>query len=72
MKLNYAHEGYEYQDLLTVYFILKELINDRDSKFIIDKKEFHKDKFDDLRIISNEQIEQKQIKYSNEEINYSL
>ena len=40
MKLNYAHEGYEYQDLLTVYFILKELINDRDSKFIIDKKEF--------------------------------
>ncbi|MDB2155171.1 ATP-binding protein [Clostridium butyricum] len=72
MKLNYAHEGYEYQDLLTVYFILKELINDRDSKFIIDKKEFDKDKFDDLRIISNEQIEQKQIKYSNEEINYSL
>lgn len=72
MKLNYAHEGYEYQDLLTVYFILKELINDRDSKFIIDKKEFDKDKFDDLRIISNEQIEQKQIKYSNDEINYSL
>ncbi|MCQ2011969.1 ATP-binding protein [Clostridium butyricum] len=72
MALNYAHEGYEYQDLLTVYFIVKELICDRDSRFIIDKKDYVNDKFDDLKIISKGLIQQKQIKYSNEEVNHAL
>lgn len=72
MALNYAHEGYEYQDLLTVYFILKELIYDRNSKFIIDKKDNDKDKFDDLKIISKGLVQQKQIKYSNEDVDYPL
>lgn len=72
MILNHAHEGYEYQDLLTVYFILKELIYEKNSKFIIDKKEYDYDKFDDLKIINEELIQQKQIKYSNKKVDYTI
>ncbi len=39
MSLNNAHEGYDYQDLITSYFILKEiLLGNQDSTFSIDKK----------------------------------
>ena len=44
MTLNAAHEGYEYQDLLTAFFILKEILNERDSTFKIDTKEYQEDK----------------------------
>ncbi len=39
MSLNNAHEGYNYQDLLTNYFILKEILSgNKKSIFSIDKK----------------------------------
>ncbi len=65
MSLNTAHEGYEYQDLLTAYFILQEILNEHYAVFKIDTKEHSDDKFDDLTI-TNERIFKKQIKYSNE------
>ena len=86
MSLNNAHEGYDYQDLITSYFILKEiLLGNQNSVFSIDKKHTvgryistQKDKdgnfiekdildsFDDLVIINNQDIQRKQIKYSND------
>ena len=68
MPLNKAHEGYEYQDLLTIHFVLNEILNDFKSEFIIDKKENSFDKFDDLTIIRNGKIFKKQIKYSQNHI----
>ena len=66
MPLNAAHEGYEYQDLLTAFFILEEILNETDSVFRIDNKEHSDDKFDDLSIINLNGVFKKQIKYSNE------
>ena len=49
MSLNTAHEGYAYQDLLTIYFILKELLKgNKNTIFSIDKKHINNDRFDDL------------------------
>src|SRR5690606_17058423 len=56
--------GYEYQDLLTAYYILNEIIGDFESSFIIDKKEYRGDKFDDLTINREGRLFKKQIKYS--------
>lgn len=50
MSLNAAHEGYEYQDLLTVYYILSEILNGNNANFIIDRKLNPDDAFDDLTI----------------------
>jgi hypothetical protein len=72
MSLNKAHEGYEYQDLLTAYFILDWILEDEESTFFIDKKEFDSDRFDDLTIINNKGLFKRQIKYSNSESNHSL
>ncbi|WP_459212759.1 AAA family ATPase [Aquimarina rhabdastrellae] len=66
MPLNTAHEGYEYQDLLTAFFVLEELLNENDSVFTIDSKEHSDDKFDDLTISNSNGVFKKQIKYSNE------
>lgn len=65
MGLGQAHEGYEYQDLLTVYYILEEIIQENNSIILIDKKEFETDKFDDLTIQNQHGVFRKQIKYSN-------
>lgn len=72
MSLNTAHEGYEYQDLLTAYFILCWILEDEESTFYIDIKEFDSDRFDDLTIINNKRIFKRQIKYSNSESNHSF
>lgn len=67
MSLNTAHEGYAYQDLLTIYFILDELLKgNKNSIFTIDKKHIYNDRFDDLVITNGTNIQRKQIKYSNE------
>lgn len=67
MSLSNAHEGYAYQDLLTSYFILKEILEgNKASLFSIDKKNIHNDRFDDLVIKNGSNIQRKQIKYSNE------
>ena len=70
MSLNSAHEGYNYQDLLTSYFILKELLEGNwDSIFTVDKKNTSygvPDRFDDLVITNGTKIQRKQIKYSND------
>jgi len=72
MGLNTAHEGYEYQDLLTAYFILGWILEDEESTFYIDKKEFDSDRFDDLTIKNNKGLFKRQIKYSNSESNHSF
>lgn len=73
MGLSSAHQGYEYQDLLTAYFILKEILRSNlDSTFDIDKKHYLNDRFDDLTIKSSNGIQRKQIKYSNESTSKTL
>lgn len=71
MSLNTAHEGYEYQDLLTAYFILDEILSGYDSSFKIDAKEHDNDKFDDLTIVNQSDIFKRQIKYSNETVDHT-
>ena len=76
MSLNQAHEGYDYQDLLTSYFILNEILKGRkNSLFIIDRKNTPKDipdNFDDLVIINDSKIQRKQIKFSNDNTSKKL
>jgi nucleoside-triphosphatase THEP1 len=72
MALANAHEGYEYQDLLTCYFILEEILQENKSEFLIDRKEFSEDKIDDLTIISSKCRKKKQVKYSNLDTNHRL
>ena len=76
MSLNNAHEGYDYQDLITSYFILKEILNGNlDSRFSIDRKNTEgdiPDRFDDLVIINGDDIQRKQVKYSNEQTSTRL
>ena len=66
MALEKAHAGYEYQDLVTAFFILKEILAENESEFIIDKKEFHGDRIDDLQIKNKTGQQKLQIKYSGE------
>ena len=73
MSLNHAHEGYEYQDLIASYFILKEaLLGNLDSRFSIDKKNVENDRFDDIVITNKQEIQRKQIKYSNRDTGKKL
>lgn len=67
MSLSSAHVGYAYQDLLTCYFILQEILEgNKDSLFSIDKKHIYNDRFDDLVIKNTMKIQRKQIKYSDD------
>lgn len=68
MGLSDAHKGYEYQDLLTSYFIINDLLKGDSSEFKIDIKEYYDDKFDDLTIINNNEVIKRQIKYSDNKI----
>jgi hypothetical protein len=72
LSLNNAHEGYDYQDLLTSYFILREvLLGNKNSIFSVDKKHTTgdtPDRFDDLVITNGSNIQRKQIKYSNDNV----
>lgn len=72
MSLKTAHEGYEYQDLLTVYFILDCILQEEETTFLIDTKEFDLDKFDDVTIRNSKGIFKKQIKYSNSDIDHTI
>jgi hypothetical protein len=76
LSLNNAHEGYDYQDLITSYFILKEILDGNlDSIFSIDKKNTTgniPDRFDDLVITNGVEIQRKQIKYSNDTVSKIL
>lgn len=68
MGLEYAHKGYEYQDLLSALFIVEQLLITNNAIFKIDKKESKNDKFDDITIISPNGIFKRQIKYSEDKI----
>lgn len=72
MGLASAHEGYEYQDLLTTYFILAEILTDSYGVFYIDRKEFANNKIDDLRIVNKDGAVKRQVKYSNPEANHTF
>jgi len=67
VSLDSAHSGYAYQDLLTSYFVMKEILNgNKNTLFSIDKKHVQNDRFDDLVISNGINIQRKQIKYSDE------
>ncbi len=68
MTLSDAHKGYEYQDLVTSYFIIKDILKGNTSEFKVDTKEYADDKFDDLTIVNNNEIIKRQIKYSEDKI----
>lgn len=72
MGLNNAHEGYEYQDLLGTYFILREILRENNGIFTIDRKENSTDKFDDLSFTNGANAYKNQIKYSNYDANHVL
>ncbi|MDG9730170.1 ATP-binding protein [Ignatzschineria sp. RMDPL8A] len=73
MSLNHAHEGYEYQDLIASYFILKEALSGNlDSVFSIDRKNSDNDRFDDIVITNKQKVQRKQIKYSNRDTGKKL
>jgi len=72
MGLEKAHEGYEYQDLLTAYFILKEILDETESEFTIDRKEYGNDKLDDLLISSKGGKRKVQVKYSNDQVDHTF
>ena len=72
MALDKALEGYEYQDLLSAYFILKEILNETDSQFTIDRKEFCDDKLDDLLVSNKNGKVKTQIKYSGNDTNHTF
>lgn len=64
MALDFAHRGYEYQDLLSAYFIITEILKGSKAIFKIDNKENENDKFDDFTVQTNSAIIKRQIKYS--------
>ncbi|MBU3209067.1 ATP-binding protein [Clostridium algidicarnis] len=66
MGLSDAHKGYEYQDLLTSYFIINDVLKGNSSEFKVDIKEYDDDKFDDLTVINNNEVVKRQIKYSDD------
>ncbi|MGE4444362.1 MAG: hypothetical protein AB7E37_05200 [Candidatus Altimarinota bacterium] len=70
MSLEKAHTGYAYQDRLSVYFILKEILKGSNTTFIFDYKEYNSDKFDDLTISNEFGIFKKQIKHSDGSIEF--
>ncbi len=72
MALDKAHEGYEYQDLLSAYFILKEILRETDRQFTIDRKEFRDDKLDDLVVVNKIGTFKRQIKYSGDDTNHTF
>lgn len=63
--LNSAHKGYEYQDLLSAYFVASYIAQNKlDVEFLIDSKQIDGDKFDDLKIFDGEKVLYRQIKFS--------
>lgn len=70
--LDTAHEGYEYQDYLTVAFALREVLLKSRIKMIIDRKTVANDKFDDLKLLRGDFIDCYQIKYSDSEHSHKL
>lgn len=66
------HEGYEYQDYFTVSIILQLMLCQTDAEIIIDRKEFTRDKFDDLKVKTSYEITEFQIKYSDDKTSHKL
>lgn len=68
--LNAAHEGYLYQDILSAYFVAREIASgNNETGFVFDTKKTPKgvkDKFDDLTIEKNGVKLFIQVKYSND------
>jgi hypothetical protein len=63
--LNSAHKGYEYQDLLSAYFVAQYIASNKlDVEFLFDSKDFDGDKFDDLKIYDGDKVLYRQIKHS--------
>lgn len=66
------HEGYEYQDYFVVSIILQLMIKQTNAEIIIDRKNFKRDKFDDLKVKTSEGLIEYQIKYSDEKYAHRL
>lgn len=63
--LNQASEGYEYQDLFSLFLVINEILSRKNASFFIDQKIVENDRFDDFKIVKEKSIECVQIKYSN-------
>jgi hypothetical protein len=64
--LGFAHRGYQYQDLVTAYFLGLALIY-RYGSVTVDKKSFQDDRFDDLAIHASSGRIRRQIKFSEQQ-----
>lgn len=63
--MNRAHKGYDYQDLLSAYFVAQYIASSKlDVEFLFDSKDFDDDKFDDLKIYDGDKFFYCQIKQS--------
>ncbi len=63
VDLGFAHRGYQYQDLVTAYFLATGLIHGYTS-ISVDRKSFDNDRFDDLVIHIGLRHIRRQIKFS--------
>jgi hypothetical protein len=65
MSLNSAHQGYQYQDLATAYFLLQSIVCEF-KEITVDRKRYENDRFDDLEIVTNDRTVRRQFKYGND------
>lgn len=73
MMLNYAEQGYIYQDILGAYLIAKEIVEGQlSTSFSFDYKKAKEDKFDDLTIYRRSNKTYIQVKYSNDTVQHTL
>jgi len=63
--LSPAHQGYQYQDLVTAYFLVRSIVEQFD-EVTVDRKRHEGDRFDDIEIRADSGLIRRQFKYSND------
>jgi hypothetical protein len=63
--LSPAHQGYQYQDLVTAYFLARSIVEQFD-EVTVDRKRYEGDRFDDIEIRADSGLIRRQFKYSND------
>lgn len=60
--LSSAHRGYQYQDLVTAYFLAQSIVYEFE-EVTVDRKRYEGDRFDDLEVRVNSRVVRRQFKY---------
>lgn len=60
--LSSAHRGYQYQDLVTAYFLAQSIVHEFE-EITVDRKRYEGDRFDDLEVRANGRTVRRQFKY---------